>query len=366
MNFTMDDKKTYVSFLAIDQFVESNLVKPIEIEPKDKDFVAWGEMNNYPDYLMSLYEDVPILKSLVDGVTDYICGDGIITDWALTGKVNKKGDTLYDIIRMIAFDLALYNGFALNIIKNKFGGVAEIWHLDFSKVRSNKDNNIFFYSNDWSKSYGRVKYIKYNAYDSDGTEPSTIFYYKKYNNHIYPTPIWAAAATACEIEKKMNEYHLNNISNSFSSNYIVNFNGGRPTDEIKEQIEEEFYDKFTGVENAGRPMLVFNNSKEEETTIVKVDADNFIDRYTTLAQRTREQIFLAFRATPNLFGIPTETTGFNTQEYTSSFKLFNKTVVKPFQDGIISSMGKIGIDIEIKPFSIDFDEQDKNIETKEL
>ena len=52
------------------------------------------------------------------------------------------------------------------------------------------------------------------------------------------------------------------------------------------------------------------------------------------------------------------TTGFNSQEYSDSFKLYNKTVVKPLQDKICDIISEIyGIDeaIEIKPFNITFE-----------
>lgn len=350
-------KQTNVKFLAIDQFVTSNIVEPIEKEIRDKSFVSWGEVNNYPDYIEDLYQNVSTLKSIINGTTDYICGDGVKCNVInFQDKINRKGETFEDLLSWIAMDMVKYNGFAINIVKNKLGTPAEIYYLDFKKVRSNKEGTEFYYSTDWGKSYGRVKYTKYDSFFKDNAGANTIFYYKNDINRVYPTPMYSAAVIACEIEKKMNEYHLNNISNSFSSNYIINFNSGRPSDEIQEEIEMEVYDKFCGVENSGRPMLSFNNNKESETTVTKIDADSFIDKYNTLADRTQQEIFTAFRATPNLFGIQTKTTGFSEQEYDQCYKLFNKTVVKPMQKKIIKSFDKIfGIknSITIAPFAMD-------------
>lgn len=349
--------QTNVKFLAIDQFVESNIVEPVEKEVRGKGFIAWGECNEYPDYIESLYQNVSTLHSIIDGISDYICGDGVICNvMNFKAQANSKGETMEDIISWIAKDIVKYNGFALNIIKNKLGTPAEIHYLDFKRVRSNKEGTKFYYSKEWDKSYGRVKYIEYDSFCSEEgkDKPSTIFYWKNDINRIYPVPMWGAAVIAAEIEKKMNEYHLNNISNSFSSNYIINFNNGRPSDEIQEEIEMEVYDKFCGVENSGRPMLSFNNNKDSETTVTKIDADSFIDKYNTLAERTQQEIFTAFRATPNLFGIPTKTTGFNEQEYNEAYKLYNKTVIKPVQRKIERAMDRIfgmPASITIVPFS---------------
>ncbi len=356
-----EKKQTNVKFLAIDQFVESNIVAPTEVFIKDRGFVGWGEVNNYPDYIEDLYQNVSTLHSIIDGTTDYVCGDSVKCNVLNFEKqINRKGETIQDLITWIAKDLVKFNGFALNIVKNKLGTPAEIYYLDFKRVRSNKEGTKFYYSTDWAKSYGRVKYIEYDSFLTEEGEKkgSTIFYYKNDINRVYPTSIFSAAVIACETERKISEFHLNSISNSFSSNYIINFNNGRPSDEIQEEIEMEVYDKFCGVENSGRPMLSFNNNKDSETTVTKIDADSFADKYNALTARTKQEIFTSFRCSPILFGIDQEKTGFNANEYASAFRLFNKTVVEPFQNKIKSAFDKIfntENSIEINPFTINFD-----------
>lgn len=354
-----EKKQTNVKFLAIDQFVESNIVAPTEVFIKDRGFVGWGEINNYPEYIEDLYQNVSTLHSIIDGTTDYVCGDSVKCNVInFEDKINRKGETIQDLITWIAKDLVKFNGFALNIVKNKLGTPAEIYYLDFKRVRSNKEGTKFYYSTDWGKSYGRVKYIEYESFLNEDAPASSIFYYKNDINRVYPTSIFSAAVIACETERKISEFHLNNISNSFSSNYIINFNNGRPSDEIQEEIEMEVYDKFCGVENSGRPMLSFNNNKDSETTVTKIDADSFADKYNALTARTKQEIFTSFRCSPILFGIDQEKTGFNANEYASAFRLFNKTVVEPFQNKIKSAFDKIfntENSIEINPFTINFD-----------
>lgn len=337
----MNNNKKRVSLLAIDPEVVTNIVEPAEIKVRDRDFISWGQNNNYPEYLNDLYKNVATLHTIIDRMSKYICGDAVTCSIEnLKDTVNSKGDTIEDIVKWISLDLVKYNGFALNIVKNRLGTIAEIYYLDFKRVRSNEDGDRFYYSTDWSKSFGRVKYTEYeNFLRSD--KPSTIFYHKEGVNTVYPEPMYAASVVACEIEKQLNTYHLNNIVNGFASNYIINFNSGMPSDELKMEIEDEVYDKFCGSENAGRPMLCFNDNKEAETTVTKIDVDGFIDKYNSLAKRTREEIFTSFSATPNLFGLPTETTGFSEQEYNEAYKLFNKTVIMPMQKSIIRSFDKI-------------------------
>lgn len=335
--------KANVSFMAIDKYVDDSIVYPTEVA-NAKGFVAWGDQNDYPQYLRSLYYDVPTLHSIIDGMSDYIAGEGVTTlvpEW--TERENNRSQTLNDLVKLCAKDLATYNGFALNIIRDKAGAIADIYWLDFSRCRTNEDGTKVYYSTEWNKRGGRVKYIEYDSFTSNtkSNPDSTIFYYKNDMTKVYPTPLWGAAVLPCEIERKINIYHYNLINNGMSSNYIVNFNNGVPTDEMKEEIEDNFYDKFCGVENTGRPMLSFNPTKDNEVTITKVDADNYADRWNALYDTTKQQIFTAFRCSPILFGIDQEKTGFNANEYNEAYKLFQQTMIVPMQREIEKVFDKI-------------------------
>lgn len=355
----IENKKVVLSFAAIDQYVVDNIIKPTEIDSK-KGFISWGDNNNYPNYIQSLYKEVATLKSIVDGLTDYVCGDEIsVNKEQFKDSVNQNGETLADIIQMCVKDYCIYGGFSVNVIMNKLHTIAEIHYLDFKNVRSNEDGTEFYYSKDWSKSYGRVKYLTYPKFNPEDKEHySFIYYFKNEYNQTYPTPIYGASLIACEIEKCINQYHLNSIHNNFEGSVIVNFNGGKPSDEQKEEIEENFYEKYTSYENASRPVLSFNDSKDHETTISKIDTEDFGERYKTLSERSKQELFTAFRATPMLFGIMQENIGFNRQEFAESFSLFNKTMVKPIQNKIKKAFERIlgeGTEITITPFKVNFE-----------
>ena len=192
------------------------------------------------------------------------------------------------------------------------------------------------------------------------------FYYKgNKTRSTYPVPVYNGALTACELERKIDEFHLNEISNNFLSSKIINFNSGIPDDELKNEIERNINDKFSGSENAGRILVSFNDNKDAETTVTNLATDDFADRYSNLAQRSRSQIFTSFRATPNLFGLPTETTGFNAQEYAEAFKLYNRTSVRPIQTVIVNAFDKmLGMEgsLTITPFSLEDNKEEVEVE----
>ena len=354
-----NENKNKFAFFAIDNSYVTNIVSAEEKDIQGRDFVEWGSYNKYPQYIWSLSQDVTLLRTIINGIADYVVGENVTTTHiAWQEQVNGNGDTVEDIVRYLAQDYGRYGGFAINVIRNKMGGIAEIHYIDLKNLRSDKKNEFFFYSEDWNKSYGRVKYITYPKFRVDGKEYSSIYYYKNNKNTVYPTAFIAGdGAVAAETEKSINEFHLNSIKNGFSSNVIINFNNGQPDDESKKELEKNVTEKFTGESNAGRMMLSFNNGKENEVTVSKIEAADFGDRYQALSKATKSEIYSAYRCSPQLFGLPNENSGFNDQDYSEAFKIFQKTVILPIQKIIKSAFEKILGEkevIQIEPFSIDW------------
>ena len=360
-------KKLNVKFAALSPFLETNLTPNVEKVISGKDFISWGDNNQYPNYLFSLYSDCTTLQSIINGTSDFICGNDAECRMERFAKtINKRGDTINDLLQRIAVDYLIFGGYAIQVIKDFNNNISELYWLDFSKLRADKKNEVIFYSEDWDKSFGRVKYISYPKFNPNDNNPTSIFYFKgNKTRSVYPTPIYNAAIIACELEKKINNFHLNEISNNFLSSKIISFNGGIPDDEVKVEIEKDINEKFSGAENAGRILISFNDNKESAPTVENLGTDDFADRYDALAKRTREQIFTAFRAVPALFGLMTESTGFNSQEFSESFKLYNRTMVQPIQKNIVDAFDKIfGVEgsVLIQPFSIEENNEEETVD----
>lgn len=364
------ENKVLVSFSAIDPWLERNIVSPAETPVHGKDYVQWGEGNAYPDYLLELVKTVPTLRSIVQGTVDFIVGDDVsilplVPGWT-PGQMNLRGDTITEQVEDIARDYETYGGFALQVIRAFDGSVAEVYYIDLRFLRMNKEGDVFYYSEKWGER-GRRDAIVYPAFRADIAEKwagmsdeerdrnaSSILYVKTTHSQVYPLPVYAASVKACEIERLVDDYHLNSLCNGFASSLIVNFNNGQPTDEMKEEIESAFDEKFTGSGNAGRVMFSWNKSKDNATTFEVPPVTDFGEKYKALAENSRQKIFTAFRAYPNLFGLSTST-GFNIEEFEQAFKLYNRTAVRPVQRMIADAYDRIygqpGV-LNIVPFSL--------------
>lgn len=323
---------------AINPYVEITVMQPTE-EVTGKDFIAFGENNRYPDYIAEAVDNCGTITSVITGSADFVVGSSI----SFSKKyVNRKEETIRDIYHKCAVDWFTFGGFYLHVIRNAEGGISEIYWLDYKNMRSDADNEVFFYSEDWSRSYGRVKYLTYPKFSNVIPHTSSVIYVKNPNSRsTYAKPIWAADLKSVIIEGKIDDYHLNAINNGFSGSYIINFNNGIPTDEVKEEIENDINEKFAGAENAGRMLISFSADKEHAVDVQKLDVEDYGERYESLAKRSRERIYGAFGATPALFGIMTETTGFSQQEFNEAFALYSKTRIKAVQDVIGETINKI-------------------------
>lgn len=356
----MEDKRQQFLFRAVDQVLVDNIVEPIEEDSK-KGFWKWGLNNDYPQYLDGLYKEVATLRSIIEGTIDFVVGDRIeIDDVVWNEVVNDKGVTPEDLCRDLTRDYLKYGGFAVNVVRNKEGKVGGLYYVPLERLRFNEDRSEFYYSRDWSKSIGRVKFGVYKRFDPRGKDASSIYVYTNNRTDVYPSPKWAASVKAAEIERQVNDYHLNSIVNGFSASYLISLNNGVPSETEADEIEENMVEKFTGSGNGGRLVINFANDRDHSAELSKLETEDAGEKYKSLIERTKSELFTAFRATPNLFGLPTAT-GFSTEEYMEAFKLYNRTAVRPIQNILVRTVNYlIGKEMRIVPFTLE--EKENNVE----
>ena len=362
------EKKLNVAFAAIDPYIQDNIIENVQKEIKGKDMVQYGDRNIYPNYLYNLYQNVSVLKSIINGISG--CFHNIdIHKPEYKDRINKNGDTVEDVVKQIIIDYCLYGGFALNIVRNRVGIIAGVYNLDFKNVRSNKKNTKFYYSEDWAKkSLGRIKNTIYPAYDPDDKhQASSIYYYKNEKYDTYPSPVWGGSVKSAEILSHIADFHLNSLYNGLSSDYIVNLNNGSPTDEQKEEIEEMFNEKHTGFENGGRVIISYNPDIQHRAVIEAIPQNGFIDKYNALEKSSKQDIYCSFGVSPVLLGLPSENVGFKDNDINESFKLAKELVFTPILKTIKRTFEKIFGEIDvisIEIISIDWT-KDENEEVVE-
>lgn len=357
----MEENRIQLSVLDIES---KYVVSPDETTYGNKNLVTWGMDNQLPVLYHNCYNKSATLKAIIDGTINYVLGDDIVLDdtaayWR--EKVNRTGLTMRQLISRIAFSLNVYGGIAIQVIFNKLGQVVELFPLDFGRCRTNEDGTKIYYAKKWTKYQTKSQeFDRFDPKNINKDNPTQIFYYKNdTTNSVYPLPPYAGALYDVLTEIECAKYSLNTVARGFSAKYVFNFpEANNLTDEQKDGIEEAIKNKFCGSENETNFMLYWKNEDGSGIEVTKIESDETPERYIAIKDNARTNIFVAMRTTPLLMGLVNGiSTGWATQEFSDSFKLFQKTVIKPQQDIIVEALEKITgakNGIHIVPFEIDF------------
>ena len=342
-------------------------IDPEELTYGTNKMVTWGVDNRLPVLYRNCYNQSASLKAIIDGSINYVLGDEVIVEpqaasWAET--VNRNGMTMRQLIAKLAFNYFVFGGFAIQVVYNKLGSVVELFPLDFGRCRTNENNSKIYYAKSWTKY--QTKSEEFDAFDPkklDMSKPTQIYYFKgDFTSSVYPLPPYAGAIYDVLTEVECSKYSLNTVARGFSAKYVFNFpETTNLTDEQKQGIEASIKNKFCGSDNETNFMLYWRNAPDDDgLKIEKIESDETSERYIAIKDNARTNIFVGMKATPVLFGLPNASNGFSTQEYSDSFKLYQKTVIDPVRDIIKEAFSKItGIQdgITITPFTLQFDQQ---------
>lgn len=332
--------------------------------------VGWGEDNALPQIYLNCYAKSSTLKAAIMSQIDYVLGDDVIVNDSAAywkEKVNRTGMTIRQFIAKLAFNYAVYGGFAIQVIYNKLGQVVELYPLDFGKCRVNEDGTKVFYNKKWGK--WTSKYDTYDRFDPKNINmenPTQIYWYKgDFTSSIYPLPQYNGALYDILTEVECSKYALNTVSKGFSARYLIQFPeaANSLTDEQKKGIEAAIKTKWTGADTDLNVMLYWRNgdSDADKIEINKIETDDSHEKYMALKDTARQNIFIAMRTSPLLCGLPVAT-AFSTNEFKDAFQLYDKTVVEPIQDIIKEALSKVmSVEkpISFKKFDIDFSREEE-------
>jgi hypothetical protein len=356
-----------IKFLKFDQ-----VPLPIYKEVKGKDYIYYGERNDYPNYLLRIYNNSAKHNAIVTGKVDYICGNGwgVKSEdemekakvFGMIDKVNRKEESLNELTNKLVTDLTIFGGYYLQVIWTKATGeIAELYHVDYYKVRTNADNSEFYVSDNWIKNDNvnpRPDFDTYPAFDPNNPTGSQILYFKEYRAGVntYSLPDYRGAISYIELDISIGEYHLNTINNGMFSSKLINLNGGKVSQEEEDRIEKQFQNKFSGSKNAGKFMLAFNDSKENEPSIIDLSGTELDKHFDLLNLTVQQEIFSGHKITsPMLFGIKTEGQLGGRSELRDAYQLFQNTYINAKQRAIedtinyLYKFNDVTAKLELKP-----------------
>lgn len=305
-------------------------LQPVFTEKKNKGYVEFGELNNYPEYLLSLYNESPKHGAIVKGKSTYIFGRG----FEEKGKANSRGESWNDILKKCVKDDELFRGYYLQVIWNRIGQISEVYHIDFSKVRVAKDLSCFYIKNDWLD--WKEKPREYPQFNTQNPTGSQIYYKREYNptSEVYPLPSYFQGLNMIESDIEVSRHILGNAKQGFVGSTLINLNNGDPiNEEHKGEVEKGLLKKFTG-DSGKRVVIMFNKSKENSADIQNLGTTMLTkEDFTNINNLIQQEIFASHQITsPSLFGIKTEGQLGGRTEIRDAYEIFNNTYVQERQE----------------------------------
>lgn len=324
--------------------------------------VSWGVDNALPNLLGTCYDKGATLKAAIDQSINYVKGDGVEVTGKWAKEINRRGETMDTLVEHIISDYYIYGNFAVQIIYNGMGIPVELYPLDVTRCRLSGDKTKVYYSKKvWTKYQTKAdEYDRWGYSDLDPKDATQIYFYNGTGiRRAYNRCPWFAALNDVLTEIEGSIYSLNSVSNGFSAKYVISLpNTNNLTDEQKKTIEEGIKTKFTGPDAPNQFMLYYNESETQNIEVRKIEADETPERFVAVRNGARENVFVSLRISPLLCGLGNGNTGFATQEFSDSYKLYDRTVAQPIRKLVEDAITKItGLEnrVHIIPFTITFD-----------
>jgi hypothetical protein len=218
----------------------------------------------------------------------------------------------------------------LKTVYDNGGKISEIYHLPFQNVRKTKEGN-FAYSEDWANKYSRVKPVIYAPFDPEAEGRTVqVFEYNEYrpDTYQYPLPGYLGSINYIETDIRISQYHLSAISNGMFPSKLIQFFNGEPNEEGKKKLENHWNAKFSGSENAGKVLLMFNTDPTKAVQISDLSATDLDKQFTILNETVQQEVFSGHGiTTPSLFGIMTAGKLGESTQLKEGFEIFKNTYV---------------------------------------
>ena len=294
--------------LVILNFAEAR--QPEYRERRGHGYIEFGERNDYPNYLLALYNKSAKHNAIVRGKVNYITGNG----WATKEEDLKaeafiqapnKYETLTDLTRKVSVDIELFGGAYLEVIWSKVGErIASLCHIDYTKIRSNKDNTQFWYKNDWQDRKEKEQVIA--AYNTENKVGKQILYIKEYRPGLdtYALPSYMGALNYIESDVEVSRHVLGNAQTGFSASKLITLPNGEPSPDEKRNIERRFTDRFSGSDGK-KFILSFVSDIAKKPAVEDLGASDLTkEDFNQVDAMIQQNIFAGHQiTTPSLFGI---------------------------------------------------------------
>ena len=303
-------------------------------EKKGEGYIQYGDRNDYPNYLVELFNKSAKHNAIIKSKVHYITANG----WSgseeakpFIDQVNRM-ESLEDLTRKVSLDAELFGGYYLEIIFSVTGQLSEIWHCDYTKIRTNKDNTQFWYKEDWADRAEKAEI--YPAFNPANPYGKQILYIKEYrpNMGYYSLPGYFGALNYIESDIEISKHVLGNAQTGFSASKLITLPNGEPSDDEKRNIEKRFTNRFSGSDGKKFILAFVNDSARKPIVDDLGTSDITKEDFGRVDSLIQTNIFSGHQiTTPSIFGIAEAGKLGSRSEMRDGYEIFKNTYVNSKQ-----------------------------------
>jgi len=322
--------------IVILKFAEAR--QPEYRERKGQGYIEFGDRNDYPEYLLDLFNKSAKHNAIVKGKVNYITGNGwkaaegdLVAD-AFIRQPNPY-ETLAELTRKVSLDIEIFGGAYLEVIWSQAGGnLVSVSHVDYTKIRSTSDNTSFFYKKDWTDRRGETTVVP--AFNTSVRQGRQILYIKEYRPGLdaYALPGYLGSLNYIESDIEVSKHVLGNAQTGFSASKLITLPNGEPSPDEKRIIDNRFRDNFSGADGK-KFMLSFVTDAARKPIVEDLGASDLTkEDFGRVDSMIQQNIFAGHQLTsPALFGIAEPGKLGTRSELRDAYEIFKNTYVSDKQ-----------------------------------
>jgi len=354
--------------LRVLTFAEARQPEFKEKKGIDGGYIKYGENNDYPEYIVDLYNKSSKHSAIIKSKVHYITGNGWSGEPDAQSFIDKANrvESLNDLTRKVSLDVEIFGGAYLEIIWDLAGNIAEIWHCDYIKIRTNKDNTQYWYKEDWKDN--KVKPEVIAAFNPKLPTGKQILYIKEYrpNIGIYGLPSYFAALNYIESDIEVSKHILGNAQTGFSASKLITLPNGEPNDEEKRNVDNRLRKTYSGADGK-KYMIAFVNDISRKPVVDDLGTSDLTkEDFSRVDELIQTNIFSGHQVTtPSIMGIAEAGKLGSRTEMRDGYEIFKNTYINAKQmhlESVFNMLAKYkGVTTKIKiiptePVGIEFSE----------
>ena len=350
--------------VLIFNFEEESKAGIEEIKKTGRIWLNGANNSNYL-YIEDCYKGSPTNQGIIDKAIGFTHGKGLYN--AIDGKEIKEFISKDDF-KLICSDFKKYGQYAIQVIweyvkeEDKMKPV-KVKYLSVKKVGIEIDEVgevlAYWYSFDFSKRY---KYPPKRYYKFDGiykgdvdventrngngmeTDVEILLVQRPTDEDFFVSCDYESALEYAELESLLKVWGISHVKNGFQGGMIINANNGVPaTKEEKKATRDSIINGLTGVRNAKKVIVSFQENKEQELTIQNTPNEDVNEQYVKFDESAEEKLIKAHGIPPILATGSREGGGLgnNSEEIRTATESYYMSHILPYRETILTGLNEV-------------------------